>query len=77
LIAADPAVDQGPVDQDSAPGRLRTDLLVRGGPCTQRGPSRVDHPGLVDGLALAPLVPALVRGPALAPLVPVPVVQPG
>jgi hypothetical protein len=76
-IAADLAVAREPVDQDSAPGRPRTDPRVRAGPCTQHGPSRVDHPGPVDGLALAPLGLALARALASALLGQVPVVQPG
>ena len=76
-IAADPAVAREPVAQDSAPGRPRTDPWVRAGPCTQRGPSRVDHPGPVDGLALAPLGLALALGLASVPLGLVLLVQPG
>ena len=76
-IAADLAADQEPVDQDSAPGRLRTDLRVRAGPCTQHGPSPADPPGPVDVLALEHRVLVLARVLALAPLGLVPVVQPG
>jgi hypothetical protein len=70
-------VVQVPVDQDSAPGHPRMDLRVPVGPCTQRGPSRVDPPGPVDVLALEHLVLALARVLVLAPLGLVPVVPPG
>ena len=76
-IAADPVVDRGPVDQDLPLGRPRMDLRVRAGLCTQRGPSRVEPPGPVDVLVLAPLGLVLARVPVLAPLGLVPVVQLG
>jgi hypothetical protein len=76
-IAADPAVVPERVAQDSAPGRPRMDLRVRAGPCTQRGPSRVDPPGPVDGLASVPLGLASALGLASVPLGQDPVVPPG
>ena len=78
-IAAAPAVDQDPVDQevdrDSAPARSRMDLGVRAGPCTQPGLSPVELPAPADALVLAPRGLDSVPGPALVRLALVSVAQ--